>query len=196
MSDLDFTNDELLALGELERKTDHLRTAVASLVHDYDTGLFVWGEGGIGKSYVVEETLKQLKASYVHHNSRMTGRGLFDALRADPTKIHLIEDAETLFTDKLALGVLRSACWSQSKKRPREREITWASFSACGSDNRFVFTGSILVISNADVTSTSAELRAVKSRVNTLNMDVTSAEMFALMKKICQDGYTFGEERS
>ena len=75
--------------------------------------------------WTVLETLQQLKAKYVYHNSRMTGRGLVDALELNPSDLHVIEDAESMLDDKRSWGVLRSALWSQSKKKPPERPITW-----------------------------------------------------------------------
>lgn len=183
-------NDKF-ALDSLEKKQNHLRTAVLSLVTEYQTGLFVHGEGGTGKSYIVQQELDKLKASYVIHNSRITARGLVDELEANPTAIHWIEDAETLLDDKNSFGVLRSACWSQDNQKPMRREITWTAFKT---QIRFWFTGAILVVSNQNMVNTSPELRAVKTRVRVMNMDVTKKEAFALMKTICAKGYTYGKE--
>src|SRR5207248_57668 len=98
--------------------------------------------GGTSKSYTVLETLQKLKADYVLHNSRMTGRGLVDSLESLPASIHVIEDCESIFDDKRAWGVLRSALWSQSKKRPMERDITWTGPSTCASTSTASWTTS------------------------------------------------------
>jgi hypothetical protein len=125
----------------------------------------------------------------------MTGRGLFDALAAATSRCHVIEDAEPLFSDRNAIGVLRSALWSQSHKRPPERVITWNVHQRRdGAPLRFTFTGSIIVISNANLADSTPEMRAVKSRIRVLNLDVSGAEIIARMKEICNRGYRYGEE--
>ncbi|MEI7686562.1 MAG: hypothetical protein WCL32_16205 [Planctomycetota bacterium] len=185
------TPDDLVNLASLESKLDHVGDLVTGVAKDYHTGLFLHGEGGTGKSFKVLEKLKELKSSYVFHNSRLTARGLVDALNRAPTDIHLIEDAETLLDDKKSFGVLRSALWSQSRKRPMEREISWQAFNT---DIRFVFTGGIIVISNANLAETIPEIRAIKTRINVLRLDLTSEELLAKMKQICLAGYEHGED--
>ena len=100
------------AIQGLEAKLDHIRDTVRGVVKTFHTGLFLHGEGGTSKSYTVLKELQALRAKYVLHNTRLTGRGLVDALKRAPTDIHVIEDAETLLDDKKSFGVLRSALWS------------------------------------------------------------------------------------
>lgn len=188
---ISLTHDEQQALRSLEGKFTHIDDLVKGVVGDYHTGLFLHGEGGTGKSYRVLECLQVLKASYIYHNSRMTGRGLFDALHRAPSVIHVIEDAESMMADKLAWGVLRSALWSQSKKKPPEREITWTAFKT---SLRFIFTGGIIVISNENLADTIPEIRAIKTRINVTKLDVSSEEILALMLKLCNDGHRYGED--
>lgn len=175
----------------LESKLDHIGDAVKGIVKHFHTGLFLYGEGGTGKSYKVLETLRALQAKYVYHNTRLTARGLVDALERAPTDIHFIEDAETLLDDKKSFGVLRSALWSQSRKKPPEREITWTAFKT---SIRFVFTGGIIVISNANLAEEIPEIRAIKTRINVLRLDLSAEELLALMKKLCLEGYQYGED--
>ena len=185
------TPQERQHLELLESKLDHIGDAVKGIVKHFHTGLFLYGEGGTGKSYKVLETLRALQAKYVYHNTRLTARGLVDALERAPTDIHFIEDAETLLDDKKSFGVLRSALWSQSRKKPPEREITWTAFKT---SIRFVFTGGIIVISNANLAEEIPEIRAIKTRINVLRLDLSAEELLALMKKLCLEGYQYGED--
>ena len=155
------------------------------------TGLFLSGAGGVGKSHTVIDELHAQRAKYVLYNSRLTARGLVDVLAANPDDIILIEDAETLFRDPKSAGVLRSALCSLSPAKPMERSITW---KVGGKHIQFIFTGSIIVISNSDLTDELPEIQAMKTRVTVLRLDVTNDELLALMKKICGDGYQFGDE--
>jgi hypothetical protein len=188
---IELTEDEKKHLDNLNGKLTHIKDAVRGVAKDFHTGLLLWGEGGTGKSYSVLEELQKLRAKYVYHNARITGRGLVDALQRAPSDVHVIEDAETLLDDKRAWGVLRAALWSQSKTKPPEREITWTAFKLT---IRFIFTGGVIVISNANLAETKPEIRALKGRVRNLGLDISNHEIQAMMKKICQDGYTYGED--
>ena len=188
--DLALDADDKAALLKLDRKLEHIRAAVMGLTGHYHTGLFLWGEGGTGKSYTIFEELRNQKAKYVLHNSRLTARGLVDALEP-PDDIHLIEDAETMFEDKKSAGVLRSALHSQSKAKPPERIVTWGAF---GTNVRFVFTGSIIIISNSNLAEQRPEIRSIKTRINVLRLDVANDELLAMMKKICGDGFRYGRD--
>jgi hypothetical protein len=177
-------------LETLDGKFRHARDVVKGVAGRFHTGMMLHGEGGTGKSYLVLEELRRLQTKYVLHNSRMTGRGLVDSLDRNRDDIHVLEDAETMFDDRRSWGVLRSALWSQSKKKPPEREVTWTAFRT---QIRFVFTGGIIIISNSNLTEAIPEMRALKTRINVLGLDVTNDEMRALMKKICTGGYAYGE---
>ena len=73
---------------------------------------------------------------------------------------------------------------------PMERRITWGAFKQ---QIDFVFTGGMIVISNADLAESIREVRAIKSRINILGMDVSAEEIKALMTRICLAGYDYGE---
>jgi hypothetical protein len=186
-----WTKEERAHLQALQGKLDHVRDVVGGVVKRYHTGALLHGEGGTGKSYTVMEELRRLKANCVCHNSRMTARGLVDHLQRCPDDIHLIEDAETLMEDKKSFGVLRSALWSQSRKKPAEREITWSAFRM---PIRFVFTGGIIIISNVNLAEEVPEVRALKTRINVLGLDIDNQQIRALMKKICEAGEKVGED--
>jgi hypothetical protein len=177
-------------LNTLKPKHRLIRDRVRGVVQSIHTGFYLWGEGGTSKSYTVLDELQQLKADYVVHNSRMTGRGLVDALSRLPASVHVIEDCESIFDDKRAWGVLRSALWSQSKKRPMEREITWTAFNV---DIRFVFTGGIILIANRQLESI-PELAALATRLTDLQLVATFVEVAALMRSVALQGFPFGQD--
>src|SRR5262245_40595863 len=98
-------------LAELEKTLQLIRDCVAGVVSGFQTGLFLSGPGGTGKSHTVVSELERLDAFYRVTNSRCTGRGLFDLLRKYPDAVHLLEDCETMLHDPNAVGVLKNALW-------------------------------------------------------------------------------------
>jgi hypothetical protein len=178
------------ALKTLEPKLQLIRDRVKGLVTNVHTGFYLWGEGGTSKSYTTLETLRACKADYTLHNSRMTARGLVDVLQKMPSSVHLLEDCEAIMSDKTAWGVLRSALWSQSRKRPPERRITWTAYQT---NIDFIFTGSIILIANRSIDDM-PELRALKTRIDPHHFTATFAEISAKMREVALDGYVFGDD--
>jgi hypothetical protein len=184
------TDDDRAALDELLPKHQLIRDRVHGVVRGIHTGFYLWGEGGTSKSFTVIDELQVQKADYILHNSRMTGRGLVDTLQDFKTSIHVIEDCESIFDDKRAWGVLRSALWSQSKKRPPEREISWTAFNT---NIRFLFTGGVILIANRSLDDL-PELRALKTRIASLQLVATFNEIAALMRSVALQGFPYGED--
>src|ERR1043165_2653327 len=178
--------DDLQHLDTLEAKLQIVRDRTKSVVLGYRNGLHLWGEWGIGKSYSVLSELDRLKADYVLSNSRLTGRALFDLLEQHPNKVHVLEDSEPLFRDKHACGVLRSALWGQTNEHHRQvRVVTWGVFPEQLSFN---FEGGIVFIGNRPLDSV-PELRALQTRLPTLQLTATNQELAALMRCVSEEGF-------
>ena len=175
-------------LARLDAKLQMVRDRVNGVVQGYDTGLYLHGEGGLGKSFTVLQELPRLGADYVLFNSRISGRALYDTLEQFPSSVHVFEDVESLFSDKGAQGVLRSALWAQNnnpKAQRLERLVTWTT--AHGS-LRFHFTGGIIMIGNRAMDDV-PELRAVKTRIACMHLEVSVHELRALMRHIAAKGF-------
>src|SRR5438128_10208151 len=100
-------------LARLNRRLQVVCDLVTAVARQFKTGLFLYGSGGLGKSYTVLRHLVQIDAPHLLFNSRMTAKGLFLALKNAPDAIHVLEDMERLTKDADAQGVLRSAMWAQ-----------------------------------------------------------------------------------
>src|SRR5262249_25643726 len=141
--------------------------------------------------FTVLKTLDEQLANYKLHNSRMTGRGLFDVLAEWPTAVHVLEDCESMLRDPNAANVLRSAVWG-----PRDpatglmvRTITWNVNKA---RLEVAFSGGIIIVANRAMDDL-PELRALATRLNPLLLPVTFEETSALMRRIALDGHRNGE---
>lgn len=178
-------------LASLEAKLQMVRDYTTSVAHGLTTGFYLFGPGGCGKSYSVLEELDRRKVPYKLFNSRMTGRGLYNALEAYPDGVHVLEDMEQLFRDGGARGVLRSALWSQAGKDvrlPQERLVTWTTFKM---EHQFVFTGGIIMTANRPFPPV-PELDAIKTRVAYMQLVVSDNELIALMRKVSVGGFRVG----
>jgi hypothetical protein len=146
-------------LASLEKKLQMVCDFVAAVTHGFKTGFYLYGSGGIGKSFTVLDHLKSLQAPYHLYNSRMTGKALYKALGRAPDVVHVLEDMERLTKDPDAQGVLRSALWAQPG---HDRVVAWTT--AKEGEERFVFRGGLILISNRRLDDL-PELRALATRI-------------------------------
>jgi hypothetical protein len=175
-------------LARLEQKLQLVRDRTTAVARGYSTGLFLHGSGGIGKSYTVLNELVRLQANFKLFNSRMTGRGLYNALERFPDAVHVLEDMEQIMHDRAAQGVLRSALWGQRKQGecgPMERLVTWSTYKH---EHSFVFTGGIIMLSNVPLHDL-PQLNAIKTRIAYMHLQASDFEIRALMRKVASRGY-------
>jgi hypothetical protein len=175
-------------LERLDQKLQLVRDRTAAVALGYSNGLFLYGDGGVGKSYTVLQELERLKADCKLFNSRMTGRGLYNALGRYPDSVHVLEDMEQVTRDRGAQGVLRSALWGQRREGdigPQERLVTWTTYKL---EHSFYFTGGIIMISNRPLADL-PELNAVKTRIAVLHLQASDPELRALMRRVALRGF-------
>src|SRR5262249_42088459 len=84
------------ALASLDCKLRLVDDRVTAVVRGYQTGLYLCGAGGLGKSYSVYRQLQLLECDFRTFNSRMTALGLFRALDKAPDAVHVLEDMERI----------------------------------------------------------------------------------------------------
>jgi hypothetical protein len=171
------------ALESLEKLHHLIRDLVTGVAKGFKHGLYLHGSGGTGKSYTVLSHLKVLAVPYRLHNSRMTAKALFVALKDAPDIIHVLEDVERLTKDADAQGVLRSAMWAQPGD---ERLVTWNT--ATDGPVRFVFRGGLILISNRPLDDL-PELKALATRIEVFRYEPTDAEKTAKMHDLASQGY-------
>lgn len=169
-------------LGRLEKKLRLIQDRVRSVALRYNTGFFLFGAGGSGKSHAVRGELDSLGTRWILHNSAMSAAGLFDMLHDLPDQVHVLEDMEQLYSDKKAVGYLRSATWGDQNMQ--NRIITRTIHK---SRDSFTFSGGIIILSNLPLGEI-ASLKALATRLNPAEFSPTEGEKKALMLKIAERG--------
>lgn len=170
------------ALASLDCKLRLIDDRVTAVVRGYQTGLYLCGSGGLGKSYSVYRQLQLLECDFRVFNSRMSALGLFRALDKAPDAVHVLEDMERIVNDRDAQGVLRSALWSQGD---RDRLVTWTTSMG---EQRVTFRGGIIMLANRPLGDL-PELRALASRIAVHKLHVSDLEMCGHMRRIARQGW-------
>jgi hypothetical protein len=175
-------------LASFEKKMHLVRDHVTAVAKGYKTGYYLYGNGGNGKSFTVTRHLERSDVPYQLFNSRMTAKGLFLTLKSAPDAIHVLEDMERLTKDPDAQGVLRSALWAQPG---HDRVVTWTT--ATDGPVRFVFRGGLILISNRPLADL-PELRALATRIEVHRLEITEAELTALMRDLAGKGHRIADK--
>jgi hypothetical protein len=182
-NDSQLSEAESEALASLDSKLRLIDDRVTAVVRGYQTGLYLCGAGGLGKSFSVYRQLQLLECDFRTFNSRMTALGLFRALDKAPDAVHVLEDMERVVHDRDAQGVLRSALWSQGD---RDRLVTWTTSAG---EQRVTFCGGIIMLANRPLGDL-PELRALASRIAVHKLQVSDVEMCGQMRRIARQGWS------
>jgi hypothetical protein len=175
------------ACKSLDEKVADIRDHTILCAQGHLTGCYIHGEGGIGKSYTVIKTLNDQSVQYRLHNTRMSGRGFFNRIQSYLNDVHVCEDIENIFTERIAMNLLRSACWGQTNDDGRMiRPVTWTI--AGEAELTVDFTGSIIFTGNRPLGKI-PELRALATRIDIIELVVTYEEILARMKQISLKGF-------
>src|SRR5262245_36382821 len=172
-------------LARLDGKLKLVEDLVIRVADGLEHGFYLHGEGGIGKSHLVFNTLDREGFPYHTFNSRMTAKGLFRTLQRHPDAVVVLEDMERLTNDKDAQGVLRSAL---SATQGKSRIVTWIT---ADDPEEFEFRGGLIMTANRPLADL-PELRAVESRIAVLRFEVTQEELQAQIRRIASGGFPHG----
>lgn len=183
------TPDEERALARLEEKYQDIRYLTELVATGHSTGLYVHGWGGIGKSFNVLKTLESSGHNFQLLNTRLSAPGFAKALEKNKKGLFVIEDMESVFDEKPALNLLRSALWGQRDKHTGKmiRPISYTT----GHENwnfDFVFEGGIIATGNRPLGDI-PELQAVRTRIEVYKLETERDEVLAVSKKIALGGF-------
>lgn len=181
MSSLAFVADQD-ALEGFEKWRALLRARTLSVAHRYQTGAYICGRPGTGKTHVVRETIDAEGLPHIYRNSSMSANGLWEELEANPETTLILDDISNLFTYKRALQVLLAALGG----RPGEpRPVT---YSIKGTKKQIMFTGGIIAISNLPLKRDPLGT-ALSSRVPPLDYEPSDDMVRAFMITEAEKGY-------
>jgi hypothetical protein len=146
--------------------------------------LIVTGEGGLGKTHTVTETIKDNSLSeseWVTFKGYSTPRGLYNTLFDHNGKLILFDDCDSVLEDKVSVNILKSALDSYET-----RQITWMTRMAKSDEypNQFNFTGRVIFISNKNKSKIDG---AILSRSLTVDLTMTPSEKIERMRFILND---------
>lgn len=172
----------------LRERMEVLRLLTTAAMSGDAQAAIISGPPGLGKSYEIEEILKQFDPNGV--NTRqikgyVRATGLYKMLYAHrlPGQVLIFDDADSVFFDETALNLLKGACDTTETRR-----ISWMSEATFVDEetgdvipSSFEFGGVVLFLTNIDFDAYIAKghklaphLEAMISRAHYVDMDMKS----------------------
>lgn len=187
----------------INQKFDILSNLTSMVVNDFTPSLIVTGQGGLGKTHSVTQTIEKCELSeenFIFFKGYSTARGLYNALYDNNGKLIVFDDCDSILEDKVAINILKSALDSYEK-----RTITWMAKMSKNDDypQQFDFTGRIIFISNKSKNSIDGAILSRSLTVDlTMNQEEKIERMSFVLDKILpeyeieikQDALTFLSE--
>lgn len=168
----------------INQRFQFLNDLTTMVVNNSTPSLIVTGEGGLGKTHSVTETIKSNDLSdgeYIFFKGYSTARGLYNTLYDNNGKLIIFDDCDSVLDDKVALNILKSALDSYET-----RKISWVAKMNKNDEypQQFEFTGRIIFISNKSI---SAVDEAVRSRSLTVDLTMTPSDKIERMGSIIEN---------
>lgn len=165
----------------INQRFEFLGNLTQMVIGGITPSLIVTGEGGLGKTHSVTQSIKNTDMSerdYVFFKGYSTARGLYNTLYDNNGKLIIFDDCDSVLEDKVALNILKSALDSYET-----RTISWMAKMNKNDEypQQFDFTGRIIFISNKSKESMDD---AILSRSLTVDLTMTPNDKIDRMSAI------------
>ncbi|NQU24006.1 MAG: hypothetical protein HQ567_22210 [Candidatus Nealsonbacteria bacterium] len=170
----------------LEERQQLLAHHVRLTAKRMTNGLCVYGSrGGLGKSKVILDTLRQEGVQPVILSGHCTPLSLYMNLFHNPDATIFLDDCDGMLRNLPTLGLLRSALWGDANDH---RLVTYNS-SQLKIPSRFFFTGRVIFAINSLPCKRNHAFAAVLSRVDQFELDASNYEVIELMTHLAKQGF-------
>ena len=167
----------------INQRFEFLNNLTQMVVGGVTPSLIVTGEGGLGKTHSVTQSIKStdmIDSDYVFFKGYSTARGLYNTLFDNNGKLIIFDDCDSVLEDKVALNILKSALDSYET-----RTISWMAKMNKNDvyPQQFNFTGRIIFISNKSKDNMN---EALLSRSLTVDLTMTPDDKIERMSAIVE----------
>lgn len=188
----EFNKEKDKNIADAEEQKEEYKTLVRNVIEGGSRGLLVYGKGGLGKSFTVEQMLekKELEqdVDYFLIKGAASPIKVFEKMKAHPDKLFVFDDADSMWKTTEGRNILKGALDSKEKGG----YISWEKSGAKvdkDSNNSFYFTGKIIFISNMDgeEMKKDEDIAAILTRIEFLDFSFTNSQTYIMVSKLLRD---------
>lgn len=170
---------------DVNKRFDMMETLVKMIAKGSQKSMFICGDGGLGKTKTVLDTLHnegmEEDIDFTVIKGSSTAKGLFCKLRDNADSVLVFDDCDDVFKNPQASNLLKAATDSYDK-----RIVSWEKDSASAEEaeaNKFEFTGRIIFISNLPV---ALFPQALISRSTVVDLGMTTDEKIERIEHVIE----------
>jgi hypothetical protein len=165
----------------INQRFDFLDRYTQMVINGVSPSLLITGEGGLGKSYSVMQSIKtsdMLNDDYVVVKGYSTARGLYNFLYDNIDKLIIFDDCDSVLDDKVGQNILKSALDSYDI-----RTVSWMSKMSKNDryPQQFNFRGRIIFISNKNKNNIN---EAILTRCMVIDLSMSPDDKIDRMRSI------------
>lgn len=162
---------------------------VAGIINRSHSGLYLWGETGIGKTHNVEKALEEARERGLRSFCKLEGKcspvGLYEMARDYPDSIIFVDDDPTLVKDLAAQQILLHLCGDGRYDPATRRNVRTVTNIKSRTRERCKFTGSVIITNNLRLANMPV-LRALQGRIRTYHFNPTPSERAAKLRDLAE----------
>jgi hypothetical protein len=145
-------NEEQIIIERINKRFSIMRRMIKGMIHGNVRSLIISGASGVGKTYDVEQILKESSVYTDIIKGTISAVGLYTALyKCKKNGIIVLDDCDNVFKDEQALNILKAALDSSDIRTISWRKSSsWLNKVENTIPDSFQFTGGIIFITNID----------------------------------------------
>lgn len=178
---------DLEVLEDLDHTIAVIQDHVRGVAHGWNSGLYVYGRAGMGKTRLVIQTLEETGTPHHRISGHLTPLGLFEAMDAHHNQVLVLDDTRQLLRQPIALELLLAALGTNVDPS-RPREVKYQRAERSGGEQTIFFSGGIIILSNSELDSDDA-YDALASRIHVQRLDPTDEQVVAAIRRIASSGW-------
>jgi hypothetical protein len=177
--------------NQFQTQFEPLKNFVKAVVNSEGVlnSLFVYGQGGLGKSTNVLQALKETGKKYVYISNYTTPLEFYNFLYEHKKDIIILDDTENIFENgSKFVNLLKGALWGVEKDR--KRIVTYLTTDKrLRAPYQFEFTGKIFFLLNKMPSESDLLIKALLSRSLIYELKFSQEEIVNLFEEFIKEPY-------
>jgi len=158
---------------------ERVKHTFSMVAEGYANGCLIRGDGGLGKSYILGQVLREWGGKYVYYTGRVTPAGLWTILNENPTILIVLDDCEGLESAR-CVSYLKSSLWEADGRRRvnnvREDRVEFLDFE-----------GRMIIVVNDWARIRNSNVKALLTRLHCIDVKLPNEQLKEMLTRKARD---------
>ena len=163
-------------------KKERIRDYLRMINGGYMNSFVIHSNTGLGKTFMVINISKEENIKFEYRSGYTTPLSLYKYLYENRNSLIVFDDLEGLFSNEIAVAILKSALWEADGKRIVSYDTTSKKIDLI--PEHFEFTGKLVILTNKFGGKNDENFNALKSRITSYELTFTYDEILKITNEI------------